>query len=247
MLPPFEERAVAFLDVLGFKSLVTQAETTASKLESLTKLRDTVVAHVHHDNFKLDSTVPSEVRPKYLFVSDSIILSAPISFGGYSGLDIVVLKTIQVAQKLFEIGHLIRGGIAVGSVWHDDKNIFGTGYVEAYQTEQKAVHPRVTLANSARDLWTGSSPFMPDLCLAGSDGHFEVSLLHQTLLLQSGRNLEPFYEQFRALLLTTLSAAALGSPERSKWEWMVSHFNAAVGRHGINVQAISDLPFPTQS
>jgi hypothetical protein len=44
-------------------------------------------------------TLERNAVPKYIFVSDSIILSAPLMQGNYDGLDIVVVKCIQVAQK----------------------------------------------------------------------------------------------------------------------------------------------------
>jgi hypothetical protein len=61
-------------------------------------------------------------------------------------------KTIQIAQRIMELGHLFRGGISVGNVWHEKQNIFGSGYIDAHQTEQKAVHPRVMLFPAGRAL-----------------------------------------------------------------------------------------------
>jgi hypothetical protein len=36
----------------------------------------------------------------------------------------------------------------------------------------------------------------------------------------------------------------LGSEARSKWEWMVGFFNAALTRHSLSIQPFTSLPFP---
>jgi hypothetical protein len=141
----FEERAVAFLDILGFKNLITNAERQRSGLDRLNALKTVIEGHVRFDNANVHQDVPVEMHPKYLFVSDTIILSAPLKHGKYDGLDVIVVKTIQIAQKVLELGHLIRGGISVGPVWHEDRNIFGSGYIDAFLTEQRANHPCVML------------------------------------------------------------------------------------------------------
>lgn len=74
----FEQRVVAFLDILGFKNLVTRAERDRSALQQLIMLKNLIDHHVDYDNLNLDKNVPPHIHPKYLFVSDSIILSAPL-------------------------------------------------------------------------------------------------------------------------------------------------------------------------
>ena|SRR5271157_4246405 len=109
----FSDRAVAFLDVLGFKRLIEDAEASPAGFSKLVGLKTVLEGHVRFDNDTLAPTVPMDVHPKYIFISDSIIMSAPLQHGKYDGLDIVVLKCIEVAQKLLESGHLLRGGISV--------------------------------------------------------------------------------------------------------------------------------------
>jgi hypothetical protein len=111
--------------------------------------------------------VPEEAHPKYIFISDSIIISVPFKalIEGVDGLDILVVKCTEVAQKILELGLLVRGGVSVGNVWHDDTNIFGTGYIDAYETEKKAKHPRIVLSGAASAHWRQDGRFAPDLCL----------------------------------------------------------------------------------
>jgi len=57
----FEQRAVAFLDILGFSALITQAEREPSKLTDLFGLRTVLDSHVRWDNNRLASSVPADV------------------------------------------------------------------------------------------------------------------------------------------------------------------------------------------
>jgi hypothetical protein len=110
----FEQPAVGFLDILGFKQLIEEAEASASGFERLAGLKAVLDARVRFDNDGIAQTVPEELKPRYIFISDSIILSAPLLHGHKhlaDGLAIVVVKAIQIAQKVIELGHLVRGGI----------------------------------------------------------------------------------------------------------------------------------------
>ena|ERR1700682_528226 len=160
----FQECAVAFLDILGFKTIISDAEESPVGLQRLVDLRKVLDDHVDFDNSTVHPNVPPSMRPKYLFVSDSIIFSAPLKYDQYDGLDIVIVKCIQVAQKILQLGHLVRGGVSVGKVWHDDKNIFGSGYIDAYGMEGKAIHPKILLSKHASEIWRQPSRFAPKLC-----------------------------------------------------------------------------------
>ena len=244
----FEERAVGFLDVLGFKQLINEAEASPAGLDKLIGLRGVLDDHVLRDNDGIAKTVPDELKPKYIFVSDSIILSVPLHHSHSNladGLEIVALKAIQVAQKIIELGHLVRGGISIGNVWHDDRNIFGTGFVDAYQTEQRAAHPRVLLSSEATNVWQKPSGVRGKLCIADG-GDLILDIFHTYYLRHTRQDLpyEGYFQAFRDRMLANLQTMPLGSPERSKWEWMVGFFNDALIRHSITVPPLQALPIP---
>ena len=244
----FEQRAVGFLDILGFKPLIEEAEASQHGLQRLAGLRAVLDNFVLYDNDGAARTVPDALKPKYIFVSDSVILSSPLRHGRADladGLAIVVLKTIQIAERIIELGHLVRGGISVGNVWHDDRNIFGTGYTNAYQTEQRAIHPRVVLDRAAVGVWRAPGRVEGTLCIPdGAD--LIVDILHPYYLRETAAGLqyEGYFQTLRNRIVANLQDMPLGSPERSKWEWMVGFFNEALNRHGIGVQQLTSLPIP---
>ncbi len=241
----FEQRAVAFLDILGFKSLIREAENV--RADRLISLKTVIESHVRFDNANLDQNVPIELHPKYLFISDSIIFSAPLKHGNYDGLDVVVVKSIQIAQKVLELGHLIRGGISVGPVFHENTNIFGSGYIDAFLTEQSAIYPRIVLSNDASEIWASSTRAVPTLCLA--EGRSQtVDILHPEYYRtrNTGLSYEDYVEPLRVYIHHNLRELPLGSEPRSKWEWMAGFYNGALIRHGLTNRRFDQLPMPTQ-
>jgi hypothetical protein len=250
MQPGFEQRAVGFLDVLGFKELIDGVENDPTKFGRLVALRTVVNAHVRWDNDTLDVAVPQSIQPRHLFVSDSIIISSRLEEGRYDGLAAVTVKSIEIAHKLFELGFLLRGAISVGPVLHEERNIFGSGYMKAYQTEMSVDQPRIVFAKEAQDhiksARTKGSPIW-DAPVAGQyEGIDLVETLNPTYLRGTkmhGR-IEGAFSQYRAHIHLNLEKLGLGLRSRSKWEWMAGFFNRAIEKFGVGVQPFDVLPLP---
>jgi hypothetical protein len=246
----FQKGAVAFLDILGFKSIVEDAETQSSAFSKLTSLIEVVESHMRWDNKLLSAEVPIDVQPKYLFISDTIIISAPLNIDGYDGLVTVTLKAIAIAHKLLEMGLLVRGGISVGNVWNQPTNIFGTGYIAAYLAEQEADHPRILLTSEASlhistALQKGVDLRTLGLWMYGTDGTIADTLNpHFIRGLETYGRQESAFQQYLSHIVTNLERLQPGSIARGKWEWMAEFFNQAIVRHSINVQPIKSFPFP---
>ena len=243
----FSDCAVAFLDVLGFKNLVGEAEASPAGFNRLLGLKTVLDAHVQFDGKTIAATVPQAVHPKYIFVSDTIIISAPLQHDKYNGLDIVVLKSIEVAQKVFELGHLIRGGISVGKVWHDQSNIIGSGYIDACATEKLAIHPCIMLSEAASEVWRQPGRAIPQLCLRSQKNEV-VDVLDPNYLRTNAAGIpfEQYFLQLRAHIQQNLERLDLGSDPRCKWEWMAGFFNAALTRHSIGTRPFESLPIPAR-
>jgi hypothetical protein len=111
----FENRAVAFIDVLGFKSIVCDATQDEHRLNELKDLIDVLESAVPNLNGQVNSSVSKNLIPMHIYISDSIILSAPLESDENHGLSTLVMRVIQISHILFSKGYLIRGGISIGS------------------------------------------------------------------------------------------------------------------------------------
>src|SRR5579863_7754418 len=125
---------VAFLDILGFKELLSKPNHAKIIEEMVEALRQ----RVEYDE-------KNYTYLAYISISDSVIITADDGQG--LGL---VRKIAQVQTALLKQGFAVRGAIAHGQILSYagtmGRNIFGKTYLNAYQAEQSlAVYPRVVM------------------------------------------------------------------------------------------------------
>ncbi len=213
----FEKRAVAFIDVLGFKALVVDAlshEESRQRLESLVQLLSTAVPRL---DAEVNRDVAQHLIPKHLYISDCLILSAPLRDSrraDYCGLSTIVMRTIQLSHFFLDAGHLFRGGISVGNVWHSDSNIVGPAYQEAYcLAEHEVKEPIVALTEEAVRYWRGGSR----MCL-NLKGRVFVNGLFDFYIPTVHGSIDAAYRKYdqnaKHALQLDISESA-----KSKWRW----------------------------
>jgi hypothetical protein len=219
----FEERAVAFIDILGFSKLVedvASGSVQARVLDELVTLLDQAIPLL---NSGVSLVVPDVLIPQHMQISDSIILSAPlksktIGWHNYSGLEIVVMRAIQLTQMFLKAGYLIRGGISVGKAWHAPFNIIGPAYQEAYELEKNTSAPRIVLSAAAIELWNESRSKGSRLCLVYDD-LLMVNGLHDYYFGTNDMvSTEQVFNGFSKTIKTCI-ADAPSDKIKTKWEW----------------------------
>lgn len=154
----YENRIVAFIDILGFKDLL---DKTVDKDENdvegyIDSINDAY--RVIRNAWDLDAeiskpTVLSKLVEKenkkkkkvVTIFSDTIVVSflqnAP------SEIFFTLIEIKWMIMNLVNRGILCRGALSFGKLIHTDKNIFGPALVEAYITESKAaLYPRIIIS-----------------------------------------------------------------------------------------------------
>jgi hypothetical protein len=249
----FETYAVVYFDVLGFRSLIYRAEQTQKEDDDsrtkLCRLIHEIEDHVELDNLEITKDVPQAMRPRYFFASDSIVIAAPIECQGFSGLVVTGLKAIQVAQKLFELGFVVRGAIAVGPLLLRDFNIFGSAFMEAFSLgEKRAIYPRIILSDAAlkhHKMATHKSVPISELGLwIRFEGDIVLDTLNQSLLqgFRIHGGIENSFAAFRGVITKQLEQAVVCSSVYQKWAWMARFYNAARTRQGLDTVSLVDIP-----
>ena len=79
--------------------------------------------------------------PKATMFSDSIILSCELD--NWDDFTIFAESLAELQSGLLEHGILLRGGVELGDLYHEDMYIFGEGLLAAYFLENEAVVPRI--------------------------------------------------------------------------------------------------------
>ena len=241
----FEERAVAFVDVLGFKTIVANAVTDAAAMKQLQSLVDLLSGAVPTLDATVATSVPKHLIPRHNYISDCIILSAPLSDStvtNYNGLEILVMRVIQLTHHFLNEGYLLRGGLTVGQVWHTDTNIVGPAYQDAYLLESKGDNPCVVLSPTAEAMWKsrlGNGSRMcirnahPERCFcAKKKAPLIVNGLHDFYIPQNTQHgeIERRYEKY-SLIVEQRIASALPRSAKKKWRWFKQYL-AAESREG---------------
>jgi hypothetical protein len=241
----FEERVMAFVDILGFRAIVHRM---SQEPELFITIRD-VLKLIQRQSRKLEQTrllerkrernwpkkiarMPLPAPPEMSAFSDCYVISERAESGWQ------VLVTVQaLAAFLLYKGIYTRGGIVKGGAYHNGPVLFGSGVISAYELQTTARYPRIVVEDRlVRSQWwlagTGRRFFVRD-----SDGCWFVNPLErpsrwQTLLpeLRSQDNPEKdFLLRVRQHIVRDLSREM--RTRRRNWEiiaklrWLAATFN----------------------
>jgi len=177
----YEDRIVAFIDILGFKEYVSQsldalgAECNDKTIKILAALEGL------HDVLDVDEQQKTTLSPTVTQFSDSVILSFPVN--QESGVFDALLYILWAQMSLVMHGFLSRGGVSRGLCLHTPKILFGPAINSAYELESKvAIYPRVILGEG--------------IVQAGIDNHAKHHLKeheHESILSLLKKDTDGFY------------------------------------------------------
>lgn len=130
----YEKRIVAFVDILGFQTLINDSVCdTGLRRKVLDVMK--VIKSIRDGNIE-DTQVTT--------FSDSAVISYPLNMRG--ALLYTIIDIIHLQLELGYRGIMLRGGIAIGDLYHADDIVFGPAMNEAYFLESKvAKFPRVVI------------------------------------------------------------------------------------------------------
>ncbi|TQQ84249.1 hypothetical protein EXD82_07910 [Peptacetobacter hominis] len=134
----YSNRVVAFIDILGFKNLVSNP-TNQNKIFSLMQY----LKSEKNRNYKTEYSL-SDLGREITIFSDSIVISYDLSFKGQ--IFYILLDIIHFQLDIANMGILLRGGVSIGSLYHNKEIVFGPAMINAYNLESKnAIYPRIIL------------------------------------------------------------------------------------------------------
>lgn len=148
----YEQRVVAFIDILGFKNKLIDSYTDANAFkaihDALTELQETF-----NDPMKGDSEEGKKalrIDTQTIQVSDSLIISRLAEEKG--GIYSMLFDCSYAIHTLIRHGFLCRGAITVGQMYHKGSLMFGEAFVRAYQTEAAEKLPIIKFDQALYDL-----------------------------------------------------------------------------------------------
>jgi hypothetical protein len=232
---PTHAAVLAFVDILGFRSLVSRAFTAESEDRDALAGVLRFLAKKADDERELHSQASKHFQTKAF--SDTIVISDEDTDAGFNR---VAETAASIAASLLWRGRLCRGGIANGLLIHTDTVLVGPALVNAYDIEQKAaVYPRIVVAeNLTRVPIKGRWNWYRD-----TDGLACIDVFHR--MGQTKWNDKPVRDglmKARAAIEAQLRAQENGGPldVLSKYRWITGRFNLfANDRADLKLEPIS--------
>lgn len=164
----YENRIVAFIDILGFKELIKQSENDNHKINFIYNILNQFKNLEKTENWGID-LIEVEESAQYKGLnnfkiqenvnitafSDSIVISVKAELENLNhSFSTFIAKIAYFGSLLMEEGILIRGGITYGKLIHNSTGImFGQAMIDAYMLESKnAKFPRILLSDKLMNL-----------------------------------------------------------------------------------------------
>lgn len=137
----FANKFIAFVDILGFKRFVADAEKgTGFDLERILSLVSYLGTGKERERFEKSGPICCPCAPyverhldfRVTQISDCVIVSSEVSPAGIINL---ANHCWGAAIQLLREGVMCRGYIKRGTIYHTDSQVIGSGYQDAYIAE----------------------------------------------------------------------------------------------------------------
>ena len=139
----YEERIVAFVDVLGFKNEIEKKTVNPSvgvENEEETERVYDFISLLNKDFVKRNTSDDSTYRVSQF--SDSLVISYSVS--EKASVFWILMSLLYLHLGAIYHGLLIRGAVTFGKLIHDDEHLFGPAMDEAYKMESEIANfPRI--------------------------------------------------------------------------------------------------------
>lgn len=250
----YQDRAVIFLDVLGFqeKLIEFEKEATEKKEEGDAGNREYYFSEGVNDfinTFKEAVSFLDDTRYNYYLFSDNICIT--VDYIQNPNLLVDILETINdLFLKFAERGYFLRGGMEIGK-FVDEKSIaVGVPLAKAYQLEQRvALYPRIVISNNYKKTLDG---FENSLLLSEKSislkkylvkNHCEVYYLNTFFNLVSNDNKADILKTLRDSILRNLEINGQNEYIAIKYEWLASEFNSFIDNYVSELKFLeTDIP-----
>jgi hypothetical protein len=146
--PIYQRRVVVFYDFLGWRNHIMDAGIAPANLK---ELRQIILRHTRMLPVKTDLAVRASS-----FSDNMVVTQVP---DDRTKMLVQHLANTQLGSAL--MGFLVRGGITVGNVVHDDEVVFGPGLNRAYELESTiAKFPRIVLDPNVKKEFADLGPIV---------------------------------------------------------------------------------------
>ena len=248
----YENRLVAFIDILGFKEIIKNSEQDFDSVKFIFEILEYLKTFERGNSWdigflEIEECVQYKGKNNFDFrsqvrataFSDSIVVSIPFDNNINEATSFLITNLSYIGAILIEKGILLRGAITYGKLIHNDNGtVLGQGLIEAYQLESSgAVYPRIILSKKLIDklnypIYTrkGEYPYHNYLKRFG-DGFVGFTQLIWFQVLQSSTDLsaqvlKDKLDVIRKYIVTSLDDVFENNNIYQKYIWLKNEYNS---------------------
>ncbi len=158
----YENRLVAFIDILGFSEIVKESKYNTDKINLIYSVLNYLKDWETSENWNLKLIEIEEDAQKRgvdsfeitgktnsTSFSDSIVVSVIVDGNVNEVTSTLIANLAYIGAILIEQGILFRGGLTIGNIIHNEfGTVFGQGLIDAYLLESNsAKYPRIIISD----------------------------------------------------------------------------------------------------
>lgn len=241
----YERRVVAFYDIMGWRDKIADA---GDDIEKVTTLKNMVRLFSF---LREQNPNPAELAVRVSTFSDNVVVSMAMH---KHSLGTMLLRLAVTQYGAAKIGFLIRGGVTIGNILHDENVVLGPALNRAYHLENKiADKPRIVvdseLVNELAELG--------DIVAVEDGVHFintwkrQFVAVYETVPRLRGQKTGPLVDAQDSLILilqalgAELMKPSLDEKNRKRINWLYKRVFAEFGMPAANLDELLETMRPS--
>ena len=234
----YQDRVIAFIDIIGFKKIVEKTVTDqaylGSIIDAIAEIRGQFIDDPKSPFQQMVRTVlfEDDFDTQVIQVSDCIVISKLANIPG--ALQYLIGDVTLAIHILISHGLLCKGRIECGKVFHTDKYIIGPAYNAAYLGEEAEFVPAITLSKGLREFGTNNRS--DDVQVEKHFDTFVIQHIHDNYYIDYFNDLEGYIDVFETpaehygklrRIIEDEYCIATDYKIKAKYLWMIDKFNAS--------------------
>lgn len=232
----YRERAVVFVDVLGFKEKLISFQEEALFEQKKGNKPSSKSANKFINTVKESVDLLDENFIRYYLFSDNLCITSDFESNPNILIDILFMLG-DIFYRFAQSGYFLRGGIDLGWFIDEEDLAVGVPLATAYEMEiKKAIYPRILLSKSfvnklnefeERGLLTSSNVYSKQYLISES---CEKLFLNPFFNVSKREDYHPFFRSLNSQIRKNLERNKFHEYIFMKYIWLAKEFNDFVDR-----------------
>lgn len=230
-------QVVFFGDIIGFSNIILASENVdfeSKDTKGIIVNLPVIYNMITKGDFSKE--YQSKLGIKFLWVSDSIVISAPIT-----NIDNLLIALSNLINQLYCTGFAIRGALCVGKLYHEE-NIWGAPFVKAVRLEENvAKFPRIIISKTELSSLKISEQYKTYFKNTENDEYlyFDYFSSFFDKQVKENKNISSFLGVYTSFIIQSFEGST-NEEHRDKWRWLGKELQNVIITHLGYIQDMLD-------